>query len=150
MDAKVVVRPPANVLVPVPDTAKLVAVAFAIQVLPESVVEERVALVPKTRAPEPVSSVTRVASSLEVSISVCMMNVEVEVSTHALPVQYRMSPAATPVVSASPSSVMVRDSASRLQVVPLQVNSPKSVARRPVGPRSNDEVAMSVQVEPFQ
>ena len=47
-----------------------VPVAFAKTKLPVRVVEERVAPVPKTRAPVPVSSVTRVASSEEVSMEV--------------------------------------------------------------------------------
>lgn len=64
-------EPPAVVLSSAPEIAVMpseVVVALERSVLPVSVVDASVALVPKTKAPEPVSSLKSAASSREVSI----------------------------------------------------------------------------------
>ncbi len=98
----------------------------------------------KTTLPDPVSSESHVANCTELE-----KRVEVAVSTHALPLYERNSPFAAAVIVTSESSVSACDSASSVQVVPLQVNSPKSEAPSPVAKRSREEVAKLVHVLPF-
>ena len=90
----------------------------------------------KTRLPLPVSSVMSVASFSEVSSEVDAMKPKVEVArfVHPVPFQARRSPKTSVIAPTSESSSILWLSASRVQVVPLQVNSPKSAFASSVAP----------------